>query len=156
MILTLKERVTLLNILPPQGDFTTLKLLREYREALGTDETERALFRQEYACPKCKGMAVLGGIVKCADCDVYMLPTGNVTCTDWDLEKDILIGKTAMGVTVLTLKTMEEMAKQWQGHPNPPQALKMLTDEHYSLYEKFCLEETAIPEAITKSMEESK
>lgn len=40
MELTVPERITLLNILPPQGDFTTLKLVRQLREALSFNEEE--------------------------------------------------------------------------------------------------------------------
>lgn len=149
MILTLKERMTLLNILPPQGDFTTLKLLREYRESLSTNDEERALFSPQYKCPKCGDEGVFAGVVKCAKCDVYMLPTGSITCRDWGLEKDILIGKVAMEITTETLKQMEETAKRLQGNPNPPQGIKMLTNEHFSLYEKF-----VAPEETKKTTEE--
>lgn len=38
--LTVLERLILLNVLPKEGDFTTLKLLRKLRENLSFDEEE--------------------------------------------------------------------------------------------------------------------
>ena len=38
--LTVPERLTLLNILPKEGDFTTIKLMRKLRESLSFDEDE--------------------------------------------------------------------------------------------------------------------
>lgn len=40
MKLSVLERVTLLSILPEQGNFVTLKILRKLRESLAFDETE--------------------------------------------------------------------------------------------------------------------
>lgn len=40
MILKVLERVTLLSILPEQGDFVTLKILRKLRESLTFEEYE--------------------------------------------------------------------------------------------------------------------
>lgn len=38
--LTVLERLVLLNILPKEGDFTTIKLMRKLRESLSFDEEE--------------------------------------------------------------------------------------------------------------------
>ena len=38
--LTVPDRLTLLNILPKEGDFTTIKLMRKLRESLSFDEDE--------------------------------------------------------------------------------------------------------------------
>lgn len=44
MELTVKERIVLLNIMPKEGDFKTLKQLREFREKLAfTDEENKML-----------------------------------------------------------------------------------------------------------------
>ena len=40
MELTVLERLVLLNILPKEGDFTTLKLVRKARESLSFDDLE--------------------------------------------------------------------------------------------------------------------
>jgi len=40
MLLTIKERLVLLNLLPSEGDFTTLRIVRELREALSFSEAE--------------------------------------------------------------------------------------------------------------------
>ena len=38
--LTVLERLVLLNVMPKEGDFTTLKLVRKFREELSFDEAE--------------------------------------------------------------------------------------------------------------------
>ena len=43
--LTVPERLTLLNILPKEGDFTTIKLMRKLRESLSFDEEELAAIK---------------------------------------------------------------------------------------------------------------
>jgi hypothetical protein len=40
MLLKLLDRVTLLGVLPEQGDFVTLKIVRKLRESLAFDEEE--------------------------------------------------------------------------------------------------------------------
>jgi len=49
MQLTVLERLLLLNLLPKEGDFTTIKLVRQAREALSFNEEEhkKLNFRQE-------------------------------------------------------------------------------------------------------------
>ena len=49
MEMTVVERLVLLNILPKEGNFTTLKLVRELRENLSFDELEnkRLNFQQD-------------------------------------------------------------------------------------------------------------
>jgi len=42
MILTVKERLLLLNVLPREGDITTLRVVRQLREALSFSEEEHA------------------------------------------------------------------------------------------------------------------
>lgn len=45
MKLTVKERVVLLNIIPKEGDFKTLKQIRNVREALGFSDEESNLLK---------------------------------------------------------------------------------------------------------------
>lgn len=47
MKLNVLERVVLLGILPGEGDFTTLKILRELRDSLGFSEKEYKKFNLE-------------------------------------------------------------------------------------------------------------
>ena len=49
MKLTVFERIILMNILPREGDFRTLKILREFRESLSFSEKEnkRLAFKRE-------------------------------------------------------------------------------------------------------------
>jgi hypothetical protein len=45
MVLQVRERLILLSILPNQGDFTTLKIVRKLREDLSFSEDEHALLK---------------------------------------------------------------------------------------------------------------
>ena len=45
MKLLVKERIVLLNILPKEGDFKTLKQLREFRELLSFTDEESAMLK---------------------------------------------------------------------------------------------------------------
>lgn len=47
MILTVKERIQLLNILPAEGDILSLRLVRKLREALSFSEAEHAALKIE-------------------------------------------------------------------------------------------------------------
>jgi len=97
--LTVIERLVLLNILPKEGDFTTIKLVRKLRENLSFDEDEhkKLNFVQE------------GGQVR------------------WNQDalanKRINIGEKMADIIHDALKKLNDEKK--------------LTDEHFSLYEKF-------------------
>ena len=47
MLLTVRERLILLSILPQEGDFLTLKVLRKLQENLGFSEDEFARYKFE-------------------------------------------------------------------------------------------------------------
>ena len=93
------DRLILLNILPKEGDFTTLKIMRTMKEDLSfTEEEHKALeFKQEEAQVQWKREA--------------------------DVERDINFGEKATDIIVETLKKLNTDKK--------------LTDQHYSLFEKF-------------------
>jgi len=93
------ERLILLNILPKEGNFTTLKIIRKLREDLSFSEEEHKTleFKQEETNVQWKQEA--------------------------DVEKEIIFGEKATDVIVLTLSKLNSD--------------KQLTDQHYSLYEKF-------------------
>ena len=97
--LTVIERLVLLNILPKEGDFTTIKLLRKLRENLSFDEDEhkKLNFVQD------------GDQVR-----------WNMTAV---VEKRIAIGEKQSDIIHSALKKLNDEKK--------------LTDEHFSLYEKF-------------------
>lgn len=94
------ERLVLLNVLPAQGDFTTLKLLRKLRETLSFSEAEHKALQFK----------------KSEDGRIQWLAEG-------DVEKDITIGEKVNDIIVEVLKKLDKEKK--------------LTEEHYSLYEKF-------------------
>lgn len=97
--LTVIERLVLLNILPKEGDFTTIKLVRKLRENLSFDEDEhkKLNFVQD------------GDQVR------------------WNVEalvnKRIAIGEKQADIIHAALKKLNDEKK--------------LTNEHFSLYEKF-------------------
>jgi len=126
--LTVYERIVLQNILPQEGDFITLKLVRKLREALAFNEKEIAEvnFRNHWNCPQCKKVEVSNEMPKCLDCDIYMVSGGQVT---WDDEKakkvvkDVFMGAKMLALCETTLKKLNDEEK--------------LTDQHMSLYGKF-------------------
>ncbi len=86
------ERLILLNILPQEGDFTTLKIVRKLRETLSFSEEEhkRLQFKQD------------GEQVK--------------WLTEGDIEKDINLGEKATDIVVSTLKKLNEQKKLKDEH----------------------------------------
>jgi hypothetical protein len=100
MILTTLERLLLLSILPKEGDFTTLKIVRKLREGLSWTEAEYA--ERKFTTS----------------------PEGN---TSWTLGNpdavEIPIGEKATDIIVEALKKLNDEKK--------------LTEQLYSLYEKF-------------------
>jgi len=122
------ERLVLMNILPKEGDFITLKLVRKLREALAFNEKEIAEinFRNHWSCPKCQKVEIAGEMPKCPDCDIYMQLGGQVT---WDddkakkVVKDVFMGAKMLVLCESTLKKLSDESK--------------LTDQHMSLYAKF-------------------
>lgn len=93
------ERLILLNILPKEGDFTTLKIVRKLREDLSFSEEEHKKFNLKQDGPTV---------------------TWN---TEADKPKEIPIGEKATDVIVDALKKLDKEKK--------------LTDQHFTLYEKF-------------------
>jgi hypothetical protein len=99
MELTVFERLILLNALPKEGDFITLKIVRKLREDLSFSEEEHKIlnFKQDE------------------------------NSLHWNIDGDILknieIGTKAMEIICDVLKKLNDSKK--------------LTEQHYSLYEKF-------------------
>jgi hypothetical protein len=98
--LTILERLILSSILPGEGDFTTLKVLRKLKEDLSFSEEEHLTLRFE---TKDNG-------------SVSWQPEGNIP-------KEVPIGEKAKDIIVDALKKLN--------------ADKKLTNDHFSLYEKF-------------------
>lgn len=143
MKLTVMERVTLLQELPPHGDITSLRIVRELRENLGFSEKERKEigFREGEdwtACPSC------------ASADIEKVPqspqdSANMHCRacnhkglnglgrlSWSYmgTTDIPIGEKATDIIAGVLKALNSK-------PNPEGGQGSLEDRHISLYEKF-------------------
>ena len=99
--LTVPERLTLLNILPKEGDFTTIKLMRKLRESLSFDEDELKIiqFVQD-------GDQVTWNVAGAAS-----------------IMKQCQIGEKMADTIRDTLKKLNDEKK--------------LTEQHFSIYEKF-------------------
>jgi len=127
------ERLVLQSILPKEGDYVSLKLVRKLREALAFNEKEIAEidFKNHWRCPKCQKVALSAEAIKCQDCGIYMIPAGQVT---WDEEKakavvkEVHMGDKMRGLCESTLKKLSDEQR--------------LTEQHMSLYEKFVQVET--------------
>lgn len=153
MKLIVFERINLLSILPVQGDFTSLKIIRKLREDLSCDEQENKVlqFKDVWVCPECSRIVEVKVeddppdcpkcIEVCPKCKTHlgkkaMRKTGQVT---WNRkaakEKDIEMGNKAHSIIRDTLKELNENAK------NKEKELPCLRDEHFTLYQKFCEDE---------------
>lgn len=93
------ERLILLNILPKEGDFTTLKIIRKMREDLSFSEEEHKTLEFKFEENRVQWKS------------------------EADKPREINFGEKATDVIVEVLKKLNSDKK--------------LTDQHYSLYEKF-------------------
>ena len=127
MKLNVLERLALLEVVPKEGDFITLKLVRKLRETLSFSEEEIAKidFNQNWKCPKCQNEMSSSSAPKC-ECGSYMTATGSMT---WDAQKgekvlkEIHMGEKMMSLCVTALKKLDSEKK--------------LTESFFSLYAKF-------------------
>lgn len=129
MLLTISERLALTSVLPPQGDFTTLKDIRKLKEELAISEDDRkeVQFLNEYECPECKVKDVFPVPVRCGKCDVWLRPTGQIGCSNWEFEKEVVIADYLKELITATLKKLNDTKK--------------LEEKHIAIYEKFVKEE---------------
>jgi len=125
MLLTISERFALSSILPPTGDILTLKDIRQLKEDLAISQEDRkeVQFVKEYKCPECDTKDTFSASVKCGKCDVWMTPTGQIGCTNWDYVIEINIPDSVTEVIITTLRKMNDDKK--------------LEERHISIYEKF-------------------
>ncbi|MCJ7743299.1 MAG: hypothetical protein MUO99_01895 [Dehalococcoidales bacterium] len=126
MQLNVLERLALLEVVPKEGDFITLKLVRKLREALSFSESEISQidFNMNWKCPKCQREQSAVSAPKC-ECGSYMTTSGSMT---WDAEKgekvlkEIHMGEKMMSMCVDALKKLDTDKK--------------LTENFVSLFEK--------------------
>ena len=107
MKLFVHERLHAIGLLPEQGDFLTLKVVREAREMLSFTEAEHEEFQFEQE----------EGAVRWKNPE-----------NPEDLQRDIPLGKKARALIAEALEKKNEE--------------KELTEQFFSLYEKFCVEDT--------------
>lgn len=88
MLLTVRERMLLLGILPGEGDVTALRIIRKLREDVGFSEQEHV------------------------DLKIETLPTGGVRWDDTQaVDKDVDIGLKATHTIVTALTTLSAQKK---------------------------------------------
>jgi len=102
--LNLVERLTLMNNLPQEGNFATLKVIRDTLDVLGVNDEEH-----KYYEIKIDGKQTLFNAKKAQE------------------EKEFELGEKA---NVLIQEALEKLNKE-----------KKLTQQHFSIYEKFVKEE---------------
>ena len=110
MILNTMERIMLSQLLPQEGTFANLRLLRKVRELISFDEDENRVlkFRQEGPQMLWESDKKVGGKL------VPIIP-----------DRDFPIGEVVSQLIVSKLNELNSQAK--------------LTEQHFSLYEKFVL-----------------
>lgn len=132
MELNVLERLTLLSLLPKEGSFLNLKLLRVVKEDLSfTEEENRALqFRTEGQMIVWNTIALknkeTGEVVKAPNQVLAQMNAQDpdafevvAACPD----KEFVFGEVIEGLVVKALKDIDKAEK--------------ITEDHYSLYEKF-------------------
>lgn len=131
MKLTISERLVLGTILPAQGDYTTLKLIRKLRESLSFSEAEHKQlnFKNRFDCPECGAEVFSAENPKCEDrsCkafDQYMRKSNFINWDDTvNIIKDVHMGNKAKELLKSTLKKMSDEGK--------------LNETYIDAYEKF-------------------
>jgi len=115
MRLSIFERINLLSILPHEGTFATLKIIREMREKLSFSEAENtALNFQSKQSP-----------------DGQQLTTWNLAASVKIGEPDIKLSDFQVDICKKELEKLDKAGK--------------LRDEHMTLFEKCCLNENEDP-----------
>lgn len=138
--LNMMERFNVLNLLPAQGDYTTLKILRKLRESLAPDEKENEEYKfwHEFQCPfvdysdrgkreKCEYTKEATEPPKCPIHDKLCVPNGKLFWSDElaTKQKEIWLGDKAKSLIVDALKALEDDKRLSQ------------EDGTLNLYEKF-------------------
>ena len=96
MKMSVGDRLVLLSVLPAEGDFTTLKILRKLREELSFSDEEHKLYKFE------------------------QLTVDGQTRVKWDnaveQERDINFGEKATDIIVVSLKKLNDAKKLRDEH----------------------------------------
>lgn len=130
--LNVLERLGLLGLLPKEGSFSNLKLIRLIREELSFTEEENASlqFRTEGQMIVWNTIRLInketGEVVKGTNAVLDQMAVRDPDAFDVDNacpDKEIYFGETIKALIVKALKDLDKAEK--------------ITEEHYSLYEKF-------------------
>lgn len=111
MKFSIQERVALLGLLPKQGNYLNLKILRKLKESLSFNESELESidFQQTFVCPTCAKEIISPSPVTCEECKVTMQPSGAVFWTQSkDPMKDVHLGKQALKLCREALEKLNE------------------------------------------------
>lgn len=123
MELNVYDRMTLINVLPKQGDITTLRIVNKLREALSFSEEEhKALqFQRVYHCQVCGEDTLKPTCEKCGGVGAWK--GRMIWRREADVPADIPIGEKATDIITEALKDLNRQKK--------------LTPAHLPLYERF-------------------
>jgi hypothetical protein len=117
--------MALYKILPQQGVFVTLKILRKLKESLSLSEAEvRRCIRRKYRCNECDLEVFDQKPPLCVKCNKHMEPTPTIQIDKKaDPNKNVHLGSEAYLICQNALRKLDKDEK--------------LTEDHMSLYEKF-------------------
>ncbi len=131
MKLIVADRLSLMGLLPKEGTFITLKLIRKLKETLSFNDSEIAAleFKHGFECPTCKRQQNFPPTVTtqvCPVCHTQMKGNGMISWNpDKDPNKEIVLGKAMEQICVGALQELNNAKK--------------LTEQYMGLYEKFGL-----------------
>lgn len=119
------DRLMLLDILPREGDYTTLKIVRELRDELSfsEDEHQALKFENRFICPRCHNEEWSPIPLKCPVCKMEMRDSQFKKWDDVNLIKEIPLRDKAYEIISAELRKLNE------NH--------LLADRHIKLYEAF-------------------
>ncbi len=145
VLLNILERLKLLEILPSEGNYATLKIMRKLRETLSLSEEEfkKVTIQYEYSCPQviknnsgdvvsiCGNRGFFPPNPKCAIHNTPMTPTGQMrfmnTASLFEIVKEIYLGDEACANIKTALKALSDTNK--------------LRADQENLYDKFFTED---------------
>lgn len=142
MELSIRERLTLMAIIPKQGNMATYRSIQSLRDQLGFNEQElikwepTICYDTQHPCPRCQGeewkQILFAPILRCTGCD-FQVGIGEPGAMVWrtlDAEgspvsdlADVEFGEAGVGMIVDTLKLFEKNEE--------------IDDDTAPLYEKF-------------------
>ena len=125
--LSVLDRAVLIQSLPQEGNFITLRTLRKLKERFALTPEEIKIFDMKYMvkCPSCGDInSSLNLPIDCPKCKIPMQETGSVT---WNIsvpqDRDFSFDDSELNIIKSSLKKLNDT--------------NQLTEKHFVIYEKF-------------------